>query len=216
MNNKKINTVLFDFDGTLIDTNDIIIESFQHTFKTVIGEEKPVEEIIKTFGEPLGLTMEKMLDIDPNEAIRIYRSYHNQKFEDLIKIFPGMLELVKELYERGYKLAIVTSRLRNTTLIGLRKFDIEKYFSYVLTADDTEKHKPDPAAINIVLEKLNSTPDEAIMIGDSKFDIMCANNAGVKSILVGWAISLSEEEIEGIYKPTYIAEKAEDVLRILD
>ena len=216
MKDKKITTILFDFDGTLIDTNEIIIQSFQHTFRTVLGEEKPVDDIIRTFGEPLSLTMEKMLDIDPVEAVKIYRSYHNQKFEDLIRIFPGMLELVIELFNRGYKLAIVTSRLRNTTLLGLRKFDMEKYFSYVLTADDTDKHKPDPAAINIVLEKLNSKPDESIMIGDSKFDIMCANNAGVKSILVGWAISLTDEEKEGIYKPTYIVENAEDVLDLLD
>ncbi|MEI8216635.1 MAG: HAD-IA family hydrolase [Eubacteriales bacterium] len=216
MKDKKITTILFDFDGTLIDTNEIIIQSFQHTFRTVLGEEKPVDDIIRTFGEPLSLTMEKMLDIDPVEAVKIYRAYHNQKFEDLIRIFPGMLELVIELFNRGYKLAIVTSRLRNTTLLGLRKFDLEKYFSYVLTADDTDKHKPDPAAINLVLEKLNSKPDEAIMIGDSKFDIMCANNAGVKSILVGWAISLTDEEKEGIYKPTYIVENAEDVLDLLD
>ena len=213
---RKITTVLFDFDGTLIDTDEIIIQSFQHTFRTVLGEEKPEEEIIKTFGEPLGLTMEKMLDIDPAEAIRIYRSYHNTKFEDLIKVFPGMMELVKELYSRGYKLGIVTSRLRHTTLVGLKKFDLEKYFGYVLTADDTDKHKPDPEAINIVLEKLGSKPEETLMIGDSKFDIMCAKNAGVESVLVGWAVSLSDEEKAGIYKPDFIVEKAEDVLNLLD
>ncbi len=215
MENRKITTVLFDFDGTLIDTNEVIIQSFQHTFRKVLGEEKPLEEIIRNFGEPLAVTMEKMLDIPPEEAMAIYREYHYERFDDLIDIFPGMLELIKVLKDRGFKLAIVTSRLRHTTLKGLEKYGLEDYFDYVLTADDTDKHKPDPAPINLTLEKLGSKPSEAIMIGDSMFDILCAHNAGVDSILVGWAIAVSDEDKSGPNKPTYIADSAEDILRII-
>lgn len=216
MEKNKITTVLFDFDGTLIDTNEIIIQSFQHTFKTVLGQEKPVADIIKTFGEPLSLTMSKMLDIPPEEAVEIYRSYHYKKFDELICIFPGMLELIKELKSRGCKLAIVTSRLRNTTIQGLKKYDLEQYFDYIVTADDTDKHKPDPTPINIALEKLNSRPEETLMIGDSMFDILCAHNAGVKSVLVGWAIAVTDEDKIGPNKPTYIVERADEILGLLD
>ncbi len=215
MENSKITTVLFDFDGTLIDTNEVIIQSFQYTFRQVLGEEKPVEEIIKTFGEPLALTMSKMLPIPPEEAMEIYRSYHYGKFNELISIFPGMLELVKELKRRGYKMAIVTSRLRHTTLLGLQKYDMEQYFDYIVTADDTDKHKPDPTPILIALEKLSALPEEAIMIGDSMFDILCAHNAKVKSVLVGWAVAVTEADKYGPDKPTYIIQKAEEIWDIL-
>lgn len=215
MENKKITTILFDFDGTLIDTNEVIIQSFQYTFMQVLGQEKPVEEIIKTFGEPLELTMSKMLDIPPAEAMEIYRSYHYTKFDELISMFPGMLELVIELKRRGYKMAIVTSRLRNTTIQGLKKYNLESYFDYIVTADDTDKHKPDPTPINIALEKLNAKPEEALMIGDSMFDILCAHNASVKSVLVGWAIAVTEEDKTGPNKPTYIVDRAEEVLALL-
>lgn len=211
----KITTVLFDFDGTLVDTNEVIIQSFQYTFMKVLGEEKPVEDIIRTFGEPLALTMSKMLDIPPEEAMEIYRSYHYQKFEELIRIFPGMMALIKELKKRGYKLAIVTSRLRNTTIQGLKKYDMEQYFDYIVTADDTDKHKPDPTPIAIALEKLNSRPEEALMVGDSMFDILCAHNAGVKSVLVGWAIAVTPEDKIGPNRPTYVVERASEILTLL-
>jgi len=215
MEKSKITTVLFDFDGTLIDTNEVIIQSFQYTFMQVLGKEMPVEEIIKTFGEPLALTMSKMLDIPPEQAMEIYRSYHYKKFDELIRIFPGMLELVIELKQRGYKLAIVTSRLRNTTIQGLKKYNLESYFDYIVTADDTDKHKPDPAPIHIALEKLHAKPEEALMIGDSMFDILCAHNAGVKSVLVGWAIAVTEEDKTGPSRPTYIVEQADEILSLL-
>lgn len=212
----KINTVLFDLDGTLINTNDVIIQSFQHTFRTVLGHEKPVEEIISTFGEPLALTMKKMLDIDPNEAVEIYRDFHYKHFEELITIFPGIPELVKELKRRGFRLGIVTSRLRRTTMQALEYFGLDQYFDYVLTADDTDKHKPDPTPVLMTLEKLQAKPDEAIMVGDSIFDILSARNAGVKSVLVGWSEAANHSELSGDAAPDHIIQEAREILDLID
>lgn len=213
----KINTVLFDFDGTIMDTNSVIMQSWQHTFRTVEGKERPEEDIIGTFGEPLYVTMEKVLpQISVEEGAQIYRSFHHDNFIDLIDLFPGILELLAELKARGYKTGIVTSRLRNTTKIGLKKYDMEQYFDTIVTCDDTDKHKPDPEPVNIALERLGSKPEEAIMIGDSMFDILCAKNAGVKAALVSWALAVSEEDKYGENAPNYIIEKAEDLLDILE
>jgi len=213
----KINTVLFDFDGTIMDTNSVIMQSWQHTFRTVEGKERPEEDIIGTFGEPLYVTMEKLLpQISVEEGAEIYRSFHHDNFIDLIDIFPGILELLEGLKARGYKTGIVTSRLRHTTEIGLNKYDMEQYFDVIVTCDDTDKHKPDPEPVNIALERLGSKPEEAIMVGDSMFDILCAKNAGVKAALVSWALAVSEEDKNGENAPNYIIEKAEDLLDLLE
>ncbi|MCQ4636485.1 HAD-IA family hydrolase [Anaerovorax odorimutans] len=212
----KIDTVLFDFDGTVMNTNEVIINSWQHTFKTLENREEDVEKIIETFGEPLQITMEKLFPNVPIEqSVEIYRSYHRDNFGELISLFPGMKELLAELKQRNYKTAMVTSRLRNTTQQGLEKYEIADYFDTVVTADDTDKHKPDPEPIHIALEKLDSAPERSIMLGDTMFDILCAKNAGVKSVLVSWAMAVTEEEKTGPNKPDYIIEKAEDLLDLI-
>jgi pyrophosphatase PpaX len=212
----KINTVLFDFDGTIMDTNNVILQSWQHTFRTVEGKERSLEEILSTFGEPLYVTMEKMLpQISVEEGAAIYRGFHYDHFTDLISLFPGIIELLDELKTRGLKIGLVTSRLRHTTEIGLNKYDMAKYFDAIITCDDTEKFKPDPEPALVALERLGSKPEEALMVGDSIYDILCARGAGIKSALVGWALAMSEEEKTGKDAPDYIIEKAEDLLGIL-
>ncbi len=213
---EKINTILFDFDGTVMDTNGVIINSWQHTFRTLEGKERTEDEIINTFGEPLAITMEKLLpNVPVDEGVKIYRSYHYENFSDLITVFPGVIELLKKLKKEGYKTAVVTSRMMYTTKQGLDKYDLNDYFDAIVTCEDTNKHKPDPEPINIALEKLNAKPQEAIMLGDSMFDILCAKNAGVKSVLVGWALAVNEEDKNGPDAPDYIIEKAEELLDLI-
>ena len=214
---RQVDTVLFDFDGTVMDTTEVIVNSWQHTFKTLEGKERPLSEIYVTFGEPLPITMAKFFPEHPVEdCIEIYRSYHYNNFGDLIKVFPGMKELMVELREEGYTLALVTSRLLRTTMQGLDAYDLKKYFDTILTCEDTDKHKPDPAPIDITLKRLGKKPDNAIMIGDTMFDILCAKNAGVKSVLVDWAVAVGEEEREGENAPDYIIKDPVEIKDILD
>lgn len=213
---RKVDTVLFDFDGTVMDTTEVIVNSWQHTFRTLEGKERSLEEIYPTFGEPLPTTMEKFFPDHPVEdSINIYRSYHYDNFGSLIKVFPGMEEVMIDLQNDGYTLALVTSRLLGTTMQGLEAYDLKKYFDVVLTCEDTDKHKPDPAPINITLDKLGKTADSAIMVGDTMFDILCAKNAGVKSVLVDWAVAVGEEDRKGPNAPNYIIKDAMEIKDIL-
>ena len=128
-----------------MNTNDVIINSWQHTFRTLENREEDEAKIIATFGEPLQVTMEKLFpNVPVEESIQVYRSYHYDNFGELISLFPGMKELIAELKKRGYKLGMVTSRLRRTTEQGMEKYGIMEYFDTVVTADDTDKHRPDP------------------------------------------------------------------------
>lgn len=214
---KKISTILFDFDGTVMDTNNVILQSWQHTFRTVEGKERPEEEIIKTFGEPLFITMGRVLpQIGVEEGASIYREFHYENFQELINVFPGIIETLQSLKEKGYKLGLVTSRLFRTTKLGLEKYDMEKYFDAIVTFEDTDKYKPNPEPVIMALERLGSKAEEAIMLGDSMFDILCARNAGVKAALVGWALAVSEDEKKGPDAPDYIIDKAEDIFKIIE
>ena len=213
---REISTVLFDFDGTVMDTREVVLRSWQHTFLTLEGKERDPAQIYRTFGEPLEYTMRNMFPhIDPQEAIEIYRSYHKDNFGELIRVFPGIQELLEQLKEEKYRVGLVTSRLKSTTLEGLEAYRLSRYFDELVTCDDTTKHKPDPEPIFVALRKLNSSPREAVMIGDTMFDIGCAKNAEVMSVLVDWSVSVSEEEKKGPDGPDFIIQKASDLLDIL-
>lgn len=214
----KIDTVLFDFDGTVMDTNNVILMSWQHTFRTLENREETLENLVKTFGEPLEATMKKFFpDVPVEESVNIYRSFHHDNFSKLIKLFPGMEELISEVKHRGYKTGLVTSRLLRTTMEGLEKYHIKDCFDVIVTAEDTTKHKPDPQPIYVALEKLGSAAENSIMLGDTLFDLMCAANAGVKSALVGWSLALKDKTAEelGEAAPDYFISKPEELLEII-
>ena len=211
----KINTVIFDFDGTLADTNDLIIKSWQAVYMARHGKEGDHDHILSTFGEPLYHTMGKTFpEFDIEESVDIYRSFQKDIFKDTIKPFPGMVELIKELKEKGYKTGIVTSRLRASTYEGLQCFGVEEYIDEIVTVEDCDKHKPDPEPALMCLERLGSTPEESVMIGDSQFDIGCANNAGMTSVMVSWSRAVDGQD--AIYIPDYIIEEAEDLWDIIE
>ena len=147
------------------------------------------------------------------EALDIYRSFHTGRFGKLIDLFPGMGEAVKSLKKVGFQTALVTSRLKETTMIGMEQFGLTPWFDCITTVDKLTKHKPDPEAIEVTLAELGSRPEEAVMIGDSKYDILCAKNAGCRSILVDWSVTDAEER--AALKPDFVARDAAHLLEII-
>lgn len=210
----KINTILFDLDGTVLNTIDVVVQSFQYAYKTITGKEKTRDDILKFYGEPLAVTLEREVDIPVEEAIKIYREFHYKNFEECISLFEGIDLVIKQLFEKGYKLGIVTSRLRYTTMKALNKYGLEKYFKSIITADDCTLHKPYPEPITKALKELNAQPEEALMIGDSLFDIQGAKNSNVKSAVVSWTTLPKETYMNE--KPDYVINKAEDILKIIN
>lgn len=213
----KIKAVLFDFDGTIFDTNKLIIASWQEVFRVKKGEKADETMIKATFGEPLLITMERFFPGEAEECVEIYRNYQKDIYFEQIEIYPGMSELIKKLKTERFKTAVVTSRLTSSTVDTLRKFDLIQYFDAVITCDDTDKHKPDPAPALLALNKLEVSSDEAVMIGDSHFDVLCAQNAGVKAVLVGWseAASVTSGSAEFDYKPDFVINTPSELMDII-
>ena len=212
-----INTVLFDFDGTLVNTNDVIIASWQHTYKHYRGREESIEKITACFGEPLLITMAREFpEVAPEDSAEVYRQFQQQNAHLLVKIFPGIVDLLKALKEAGYRMGIVTSRTRESALRYMDMFGITEYFEAMVTCDDTTVHKPNPEPILLGLEKMGITKDEAIMIGDSPFDIKCANNAGVKSVMVDWRITCDNSALITDSVWDYEIKQPMDLMKVLE
>jgi pyrophosphatase PpaX len=205
--------VLFDLDGTIIDTNRLIIDSFQYTYKKSLGLEVSEQEILKYFGEPLLVTLKRYSEEKADELFKTYIDYNETRHNDTVTIFEGVQELLEELKKQGYTLALVTSKRRKVAQMGLDLFDISKHFDVFVALEDTELHKPNPAPAIKALELLNANPQDAIMVGDSVFDIHCAHGAGVKAVLVKWSAA---QGFQGdVASADYVVHDTEELLKVI-
>ena len=212
-----IKAVLWDFDGTLLDSKDVISESWRHTVMSYTGRDVSDEELRQTFGEMLIDSMRRLMpEVDPVEAVEFYRAYQIDIFLDRIRLYDGTEEVLRALKAAGYRNAIVTSRLTRSTHKALNKFGLTELFDAVLTASDTDKFKPDPAPIYMILDMIGCTPDDAILIGDTSHDIEAGKNAGIITVLVGWSDALPPGKIrDEAPTPDLIIEKLTDLLELL-
>jgi len=179
--------VLFDFDGTLVDTTDLVVKAFQHTLQPYLGREVKPEEVYPYFGMTLrdGLRAFQLENLE--EAVAVYRKFSETYFDELVYLCPGVREGLEVLKEKGIKLGIVTSRVSKTTQYAIRLFGLEGFFSAVVTADDVDIYKPHPEPVLKGIELLKLEPDKIVMIGDSPHDILAAKAAGITSVAAGWS-----------------------------
>lgn len=205
--------IIFDFDGTVANTNGIIIDSWQAAFKKYLGHTISAEEIEKTFGETIEYTIKHLLpDTEWTEVRDFFRAYQKNECKVELEPFDGVEELLMELKKRGYVMAIATSRTCTSYRTYIGKLGYSKYFDVEITMEDVSAHKPDPECMYAAMDKLGATADECLMIGDTRFDIGCAYNAGIDSVLIKWSHAIGEMN----WQPTYEAETPADILRILE
>jgi pyrophosphatase PpaX len=178
--------VLFDLDGTLIDSGAIILASFRHATQTVLRREIPDAELAALVG---GSNIhDQMRSIDAaqvDELVRVYRE-HNEPLHDQLEAFEGIEHVLAELKREGRQLGIVTAKRRQTVELAFAVLPLERYFDVVVTSDMTERHKPDPEPVRQALERLGVEPGEAAFVGDSPFDVASGKAAGVFTVAVAW------------------------------
>jgi len=208
-----IKAVLFDLDGTLIDTNDLIINSFKYTLKKHLGLDAHKDEIVMHFGEPLLDTLSRYDKENAHILLETYRKYNENIHDELTKEVVGAKETLSELKTLGIKTAVVTSKRKILAERGLKLFNLLNYIDVFITPEDTIKHKPDGEPVIKACEELKISTNEAIMVGDSHYDILCGKNAGAKSCLVKYT-ALPIDKIM-VYNPDYIVEKIQDILDII-
>ncbi len=210
----KFNGILFDLDGTLIDTSNLIIRSFQHTFNLHYGRPLTPEEIYAFFGKPLKAAME-YYGPDKVEALtKTYREFNLAHHDQLTAGFAGVPETIQKLYNAGILMAIVTSKTKSTAIRGLKLFDMDKYFPVVIGHEECQRHKPDPEPVLLALEKIKLAPSDCLMVGDSPFDLASARAAGVKTAAVRWTEITWDSLLAE--NPDYILNTINDLLTICE
>jgi pyrophosphatase PpaX len=181
-------TYLFDLDGTLIDSVDLILTSFRHTMARHLGHVPPEDTWLHGLGTPLRAQFRRFTD-DPALIETMMRTYqeHNAAHHDaLVREYPGVRDAVLALRERGARLGVVTSKKRDSSGRGLARCRFDGVFDVVITADDVERHKPDPYPVQRALELSGAEPPETVFVGDSPHDLVAGRGAGVATAAVLW------------------------------
>ncbi|MCM3162183.1 pyrophosphatase PpaX [Metabacillus litoralis] len=209
----KINTLLFDLDGTLINTNELIIESFLHTLHSYYPDQFKREDVLPFIGPTLYDTFNSINPEKVEEMVKVYRKFNHEQHDVLVKEYETVFETVKTLKEKGFKLGIVTTKIRATVNMGLTLTKLDQFFDVVVTLDDVENAKPHPEPVLKALEQLGSKPEETIMVGDNHHDVEAGKNAGTKTAGVAW--SIKGRDYISSHNPDYLLETMSDLLPIV-
>lgn len=203
---KKIKAILFDFDGTLMDTIPLIVESYQYVYREYCGREVSREEIVAGIGLPLEEIFSSEKPERQEELLEAYLAYNRPRLGSGVGIYLGIGPMLEALSELDIALGIVTAKRGSDLEPTLEAFDLKKYFQVIVSKFDTAEHKPNPAPLNLAMERLGlEDPGEILYVGDAVYDIQAAKNGAFRSALVGWsatADSTRESENPDFYFET--------------
>lgn len=184
---------LFDGDGTLYDTADMIYRCFVDIGTKFRNATIDREKVYKTIGMPfrpqLELLIGKVSDREFDLIVESHIEYAKTIYKESVKLFPGIEETIKELKNRNKKLAVVTSRKLESVSMYLKHTNIIDYFDELITPESTAMHKPHPAPAIEAMRRLDVLPEDTIFIGDATFDIDCGKSAGCDTCYVNWSMA---------------------------
>jgi pyrophosphatase PpaX len=190
-----LKAVLFDFDGTIVDTTELIHQSMRRATGEILGRTPSREVLLANVGQPLPRQMELLDPERAEELLESYRLHNEELHEDLIEAFPNVETSLARLRDAGLRLAVVTSKRRFSLEMALDSFPaLRDAVDAFVTMEDTTEHKPHPAPLLKGLKLLgDAPPDRAAYVGDSPFDVAAAQAAGMLSAAVSWGVFTEED-----------------------
>jgi len=213
----KYDTVVFDFDGVVADTAPDIIQSARVIIDQVGSSPRSDEFIAKSIGGGARKLLIRVLDPEfhdkVDEFLPLYAKHYDENCDVLTRLYPGVPETLRAIKEKGLKTGLATMKVRKATLKICDTLGITQYFDTVVTPEDVAKPKPDPESIIKILDIVGSTADKAILIGDTKTDILTAQNSGLDCAVVPYGYGNFEEMLSA--GPTYVLHEIRDLLGIL-
>ena len=204
--------VLFDLDGTVVDSGGIILASMRHAARIVLGRDFSDDELLVNVGGPgLEAQMEALGPGRSAELVRVYRE-HNEPLHETLEGFDGIEATLEALRDRGQRLGIVTAKRRATVDLAFAQLPLAHLFETIVGGDETERHKPDPAPLRLALERLAADPPDAAYVGDSPYDMQAARAAGLFAVGVTWG-GIHGREV--LTDAEVIVDRAEELLDVL-
>lgn len=210
----RYGTVLFDLDGTLIDTNDLILASYEYTLGKHCPGKFSREEILACLGEPLYDTMRRLDPHKWEEMVKTYREHNLACHDEWVKLFPGVSEVLEKLHRAGITLGVVSNKQRITVEKGLSLFGLDKWMKTVVCYGEAKRPKPHPDPVLRAMKAVGADPARTLMVGDSRFDLLAARRAGADAAAVSWSWHGKEELLS--LSPDHVLEEMGDLLRILE
>jgi pyrophosphatase PpaX len=223
----EISCVLFDLDGTLIDTTDLIFRSYQHALASVLDAPASPAELFLGYGQPLyaafgSILAHRQVQLAPDayahlvqRLVTAYRTFNVAEHDRLTRPFPGVSATLGELKARHYHLGLVTSKSREIAWRGLRLIGVADHFETAVFLEDTERHKPNPDPLWLALERLGrrDNPARALYVGDSTHDVRAGQAAGVRTAAALWGPFPPESLLA--LGPDFALAAASDLLAVL-
>lgn len=208
-----LRNILFDFDGTLVDTNDLIITALNESSRHFLGRDLTQEDLNSILGKYLDDQMKYLSPEYYKEMVLFYKTYYKEHQFAMIKEFPGIRQMLSDLKELGCKIAIVSAKGRGGIEQGLSHFGLADFIDVIISAYDIQNNKPHPEPALKAMKALGAAACETILVGDSPYDILCGKNAEIKTALVDWTIFPKDDLLN--LKPDYVLMSASDLVNIV-
>jgi pyrophosphatase PpaX len=205
--------VIFDMDGTIIDSFDYMTEIFALTLEEQLGRRLTRAEVVGTFGPGAGTEYDIIDGFAGGPSPELHRRYqeHYDAALDQLQLFPGIAEAVTLCYDAGLPVALMTGKGRPSAVATLRHFDLLEYFTAIVTGDEAIRPKPDPMGVELALAEMGAVAATTIFIGDSRADIGAGRAAGVRTILAAWHQPDDAAEVAALYHPDLVLARSEDL-----
>ena len=185
--------VVFDLDGTLVDSINVIVASYQHAFAEVEGRRVTRDEATLWIGQTLRETFQRESPRRAAELEDTYLQFNAAKMPEMLTNVPGITALLDDLHAAGIVTGIATSKRRRSAARSMQIAQLPATVDLTVGMEDTDRHKPDPAPVLLAVERLGATPDRAAYVGDAVFDLQAAHGGGVDGIGVTWGAGSADD-----------------------
>jgi pyrophosphatase PpaX len=202
-------TAVFDLDGTLADTINLIVESYQHAFRTILGCEEDPAVIRSWIGRPL---ISAFRDHSPEHADELHETYlqwNADNTERLIRGYDGVREVLRDLTESGVHVGVATSKRRESAQQAMDLLGLTEFVEVLVTMEDTERHKPDPTPLLLALERMGRSSNDSVYVGDAVVDVLAGKAAGMDTVAVTWGAGVPEA-LQTV-RPTAVVASADEL-----
>jgi len=210
---KKLSAIVFDLDGTLVDSSSAIVECMNYALEQKGLPHADPRAVTRRIGTPLEEMFSSVSDADPGELVRLYREQYRRVFLEKTHLLPAVKESLQTARERGYRLAVATTKPRYFAEPILEHLSIGSFFDAVAGAEEVPRLKPSPDLLHLALARLGCTNEETLYVGDHPVDVAAAKAAAIEVICVATGF-WTREELQRL-KPAGVVESLDELVALL-